>query len=204
MKTPKQFTENLKKGIITTEMLEQVLFSINKRAKNWRDKKREYKAFYREHRYYTDDYDNIKKCEEKEKEYYAQKEFLLKTLLTPVCIHKEIQVQTRKKRIYDYEKDYKKHTNKGYWENCYYDEFGDEIWFVDVPYEEKIDRYYLYYEVGTHSFHTPIESPKGYNYEIIKIDELTTYGEDITELVSVQFCNKLIDLVKSGNYVLKL
>ena len=38
MKTPKEYTQNLKNGIITAEMLSDCIFSCNKRAKNWRDK----------------------------------------------------------------------------------------------------------------------------------------------------------------------
>lgn len=38
MRTPVEYTNNLKKGIITDQMLVDCLFSVNKRAKNWRDK----------------------------------------------------------------------------------------------------------------------------------------------------------------------
>ena len=40
MDTPEIFYENLSKGIITYEMLDLALFSLNKRAKNYRDQKR--------------------------------------------------------------------------------------------------------------------------------------------------------------------
>lgn len=46
MKTPAEFTKNLKEKVITEEMLEKALFSVNKRAKNYRDKKREYNRKY--------------------------------------------------------------------------------------------------------------------------------------------------------------
>ena len=202
MKTPKHFTENLKNNIITMEMLELALFSINKRAKNWRDKKNEYYEIRTNNKYWTDKYNNIEKCKEKEKFYYEQKELLLK-LLTPSCIHCDTCVYIRKNRIYEYEKDYEKHINKGYWENCFY-QYGEEIWFVDVPYEETVKKYYLYYETDNYSFHIPIESPDKYNYEVKNIDKLTTYGKDILELVSTQFCNKLIKLVKTNKYKLNL
>ena len=39
MRTPKDFSENIKNGIITTEMLNECLYSVNKRAKNYRDAK---------------------------------------------------------------------------------------------------------------------------------------------------------------------
>lgn len=37
MKTPTEYTKNLKKKTITEQMLSDCLFSINKRAKNYRD-----------------------------------------------------------------------------------------------------------------------------------------------------------------------
>ena len=43
MDTPEIFYENLSKGIITYEMLDLALFSLNKRAKNYRDQKRKAK-----------------------------------------------------------------------------------------------------------------------------------------------------------------
>ena len=45
MKAPKTYTENLKNKIITQDMLCDCLFSVNKRAKNCRDKIREYKSY---------------------------------------------------------------------------------------------------------------------------------------------------------------
>lgn len=194
MQTNKTFNDNLKKGIITKEMLELALYSINKRAKNCRDKKNEYKGRY-------DKYNNYKKYEMQEQDYYQQKEFLLETLLTPVCIHCE--TQTKNRRIYDYESEYINHTNKGYWENCYFDrELGEEIWFVDAPSNEKIEKYYLFYRTANFSFHTPIDNPEKYSYEVVSIDSLVTYGKDINVLVSTQFCKKLIELVKQQSYTL--
>lgn len=43
MDAPEIFYENLAKGIITYDMLDSALFSLNKRAKNYRDKKRKAK-----------------------------------------------------------------------------------------------------------------------------------------------------------------
>ena len=41
MKTPKEYTKNLKNGIITEDMIVDCLYSVNKRAKNYRDKERQ-------------------------------------------------------------------------------------------------------------------------------------------------------------------
>lgn len=83
MKTPREFNNNLKKGILTKEMLEACLLSVNKRAKNWRDREREYRQ-YRE-----DYYDNCEKAREKKEYYYWKKEILL-SILKPTCIHREL------------------------------------------------------------------------------------------------------------------
>lgn len=59
MRTPKEFNDNIKKEILTKEMLEACLLSVNKRAKNWRDREREYR------RYREDYYGNCEKAKEK-------------------------------------------------------------------------------------------------------------------------------------------
>ena len=60
MRTPKEYTNNIKNHIITKQMLLDCLYSSNKRAKNWRDKERD-----------------------------EQKDIML-SILHPVCIHKEL------------------------------------------------------------------------------------------------------------------
>lgn len=78
MKTNKEYQQNLKNKIITENMLYDCLFSLNKRAKNCRDKKNEYwRSEYK--------WDYIKKMNE----YYDHKDFLLKSLLKPTLIHKQ-------------------------------------------------------------------------------------------------------------------
>ena len=42
MKTSKEITSNIKKGIITKSMVDEALYSANKRAKNHRDNERYY------------------------------------------------------------------------------------------------------------------------------------------------------------------
>ena len=107
MKTPKKYTEKLKQGIITKEMLLDCLYSSNKRAKNYRDKEREYREYYRNQRYAYDKYDNEGMARLKKQKYYHQKEKML-SILKPVCIHKELYGY-EKKRIYEYEKEYSNH-----------------------------------------------------------------------------------------------
>ena len=99
MRTPKEYTNNIKNHIITKQMLLDCLYSSNKRAKNWRDKEREYRHSY-------DYYGNEEKAREQKNAYYEQKDIML-SILHPVCIHKELLGYERR-RIYDYEDEYEK------------------------------------------------------------------------------------------------
>ena len=65
MRTPKEYSDNLKKAIITDEMVSDVLYSYSKRAKNYRDKIREYREKERSSHYFYDCYNNIEKFNEK-------------------------------------------------------------------------------------------------------------------------------------------
>ena len=84
MRTPAKYIENLDKGIVTEQMLCDVLYSYNKRAKNWRDKKRTYKNSFS-----TNSLTWFKDARENEQKYYGYKTELL-NLLEPDCIHEEV------------------------------------------------------------------------------------------------------------------
>ena len=205
MKTPKQYTQNIKNKVITMEMLSDCLYSVNKRAKNCRDQARSYGNSWSR---YAAGYESSYR--EKEEEYYSMKEKMLK-LLHPVCIHHEIFGYERI-RTYSYEKNYYKRyerarrEGKVVWTNSYYDYETDmEIEFFDVEDRSKPrERYYLFYELLDHSYHTPIRKDDIESYpelQVVELDgKLITHGCDETKLVSVQFVKKLIDLIKSGNF----
>ena len=203
MKTPKEYTDNIAKGIITEQMLSDCLFSVNKRAKNCRDKVREYRQYYRDNRYAYDKYNTIERYNDQKEAYYEQKSILL-SVLNPVEIHREFLGYERR-RIYEYDKDYEENRNKFVWENCYYDHKKDmEIWFGDVEDKTKPKiNYYFLYDVGGKTFHSPVSEQNLNEYgelEIKDIDQLKTKGIEIGELVSTQFVNKVISLIESGNY----
>lgn len=194
MKTPKEYTDSLKKGILTKNMLGDCLYSINKRAKNHRDKERSYRNGHCLYNY-EDDY------REKKEKCYRQKETILR-LFEPSCIHKE--THTRRTRIYEYDEEFDKYyfSNNYIYENSYYDkETHQVIQFVDVmlPY----DSYYLFYDFGKYSFHSPINEECLNQYsslEIRDIGVLVTYGKDIHELLSCQFIKKVIDMIDKKEY----
>lgn len=191
MKTPKLYINNLKNGNITDEMISDVLYSYSKRAKNCRDKLRE----YRNYRGYKSIYhfDNYEKYENKMAEFYKKKNDILSLYnKNLICIHK--QDKQDKIRIYDYEPEYKNLKQEDIiWENCYFDyDKNREIWFADILNLEKSYLYFYYYEFPNHSFHNPInEIPENNNIQIIEIDDLITEGEDINDLLSCQFCDKV-------------
>jgi hypothetical protein len=167
METPRAWKKNLEAGILTLEMVEACLYSINKRAKNYRDLARKYRHSGVP-RIYVQDY--IDSAEENEIELYKMKDLLLKTLFSPSCIHKQTHHR--------------------------YDEYGDVY---------DVDEYFLFYELPNCTFHLPIDEleleeweAKGVRLE--KEVELKTTGENPVRLVSRQFCKKVVELVKSGNY----
>ena len=203
MKTPKEYVDNLNKGIITKQMLSDCLYSCNKRAKNCRDKERDYRERYRHNFYAYDKYDTEERYRKKKDEYYAQKDALL-AVIQPICIHKEGYDQ--KTRVYDYEEKYDDLFEEGnyFHSNSYYDkDLNEEVFFIDTYI--KAYRYYLFYDLGLgHTFHTPIESYdiSKYDLPVVEIDELTTFGDSIERLVSNQFTDKVLNLIRSGNYKL--
>jgi hypothetical protein len=194
LKTPKLYTDNLKNRIITKAMLEACLYSVNKRAKNCRDMESGY-------RHCRDYYNNEKRYRNRKNEYYDQKDILL-TLAVPDCIHTEPKI--KKTRTYDYDSDYSENQviYQVVYEGDYYDhELHRVVHFVDV--KIPTTAYYLFYDFGTHSYHTPIEESEVENYpnlQIKDIGKLVTHGEDISEPVSTQFVAKVIKLIDTHNY----
>ena len=148
MRTPKSYIENLEKGIVTEQMLCDVLFSYNKRAKNWRDKKRQYK-----HSYSPNSYAWFNAALANEQKYYAYKSEILH-MLKPDCIHEEV-----------YESDL-----------------------------DSIYNYYLFFVVGDHSFHEPIDKEEMDNYpnlKVVRIENLVTKGASSVKLLSTAFADKV-------------
>lgn len=210
MRTPKAYADRLAAREITPQMLSDALYSVNKRAKNWRDKERELRQRYHQSWDAYDKYDSEGKARDQKEEYYRQKETLL-SVLTPVCIHRE-PAGFERERIYDYDKRYAKYEKSGafVWENCYYDHDREmEVWFGDIELKDKPKyHYYLFYRLAGRSFHSPIaeeelETTKAeYRLSVSDIDQLETEGRGIEDLMSCQFVTKLLDVVESGDYKL--
>ena len=92
MKTPKNYTDNLKKNIITADMLGDCLVSVDARADNYGEQLYKWRYFFR---YYTNVGHIEDSYKEKRAEYFEMKDTLL-SLLSPIAIHH--QVLSTKKR----------------------------------------------------------------------------------------------------------
>lgn len=207
MKTPKEYANNVKNGIITTKMLSDCIFSVNKRAKNWRDKEHQYRG-----KYSDDWYGTVDKARENKEMYYSQKEMLL-TPIKPKCIHRENTSSSHRVRYFDYEPEYDELYGEFFYEGSYYDrEQQCEVYFGDIMESESFYNYYLFYDLGCgHTFHDPLEFnvdekiDKFKSYPDLKVEEVTsiiTYGHDTKDLLSTQFVNKVLTLIRSGEYTL--
>ena len=201
MKTPKLYSDLLKKKQLTTEMIAECIYSVNKRAKNYRDKVRE----YRKSPYHPHLQDNIDNAIAKKLEYYGMKEELLKPF-APTVIHKQFVKNT--KRVYSYEEDYQKllveKEGDIIWKGNYFDhEQNTKIHFFDYHTENNL--YFFYYEIGGFSFHKPINEVEAIKsgLNIVEIDEnFKTYGRNIEDLLSVPFVRKVLNLLNSGDYTI--
>ena len=197
MQTPKEYTNNIKNRILTTDMVADCLFSVNKRAKNCRDKEKEYREKYRRS-IFCDNYGAEERYREKKAEYYSQKEKLL-SICYPDCIH--VETNYKRTRIYDYEPEYEAYPqNEVIYSGEYFDrETREYVYFDDVML--KHEKFYLFYDFGKHSFHTPINKASDYpELQVIDIGNLITYGKSIDDLLSTQFVKKVLDLIESDDY----
>lgn len=200
MKPPKEYLKNLKHHMITEQMLSDCLFSINNRALNSRDS--EYKYTH----YVPDTYGNANKYRKKKLEYYSMKKVLL-SILEPSHIQKCEVLQ--RKRTYDYEEGYEEILKSGNYVNNsgFYDpDRKEHVEFVVQMIPQTV--YYLVYQVGNCSFRLPIQQS-----DVIRRPDLDVkdagrippvYGDITVDMLSVQFVEKVLKLVKSGNYTLQL
>ncbi len=194
MRTPATYSRMLNKGFITKDVLGEVLYSINKRAKNYRDVKRKYMNFK------NDRYNNFEKAEEQEELFYSMKDNILKNML-PTEIHKDTKIKKYTTKVYDYEEEY--YTIKDediIRENSYYDrELDCEVEFKVVAIKEEIELYFKYYKIGKYDFHIPIEKKNiDPSLPLKELSNFETYGKDINELLSIPFCKKVYEMLQDN------
>ena len=164
MKTAKEIRKDFDNGVVTPETLGALIYSVNKRAKNHRDKEREYRELRRNNRYFIDKYDNEGKAKSMKLYYYRMKDTFL-TFLQPCEVHRATRV-----RWFD----------------------GEECLFAE---------YFLFYAFGGYTFHTPIEAEEVKNFSNLTVKDLEyfeTVGEDVSDLLSVTFCKKVLNALQTG------
>nr|WP_228846493.1 hypothetical protein [Clostridioides sp. ES-S-0173-01]UDN49515.1 hypothetical protein JJJ25_19570 [Clostridioides sp. ES-S-0173-01] len=213
MKTPSRFRYRLEKGIITEEILGMVIFSLNKKAKVYKEKEAEQRMFI------DGDYLLEEKYRCQKEEYYSKKKYLL-SLINPTCIHKENIPTSFTVSLDDHDFD------KNY---C---EFIEDVTYFDKDikdYREKykvhvkynINNYYLFYRLDRFCFHEYIaknEFSDGYVYDVNEDNLINKYKLDIQtvdkifspvvdkeELLSDKFCDKVIYMLenKLANIILE-
>lgn len=198
MKPPKEYLKNLKHHTITKQMLSDCIYSINNRALNSRDN--EYKYTH----YIPDTYGNANKYHKKKLEYYQMKKVLL-SILEPAHIQKGEVLQ--RKRTYDYEEGYGDILKSGNYVNNsgFFDpDRKEHVEFVVQMIPQTV--YYLTYTVSNRTFRVPFaeaEIEKYPDLEIVDVGRITpVYGDITANMLSVQFVEKIVQLIKSRNYEL--
>lgn len=198
MKPPKEYLKNLKNHTITEQMLADCLFSINNRALNSRDNEHKYTH------YVPDPYGNANKYRKKKLEYYGMKKVLL-SVLEPSYIQKGEVLQ--RKRIYDYEEGFEDILKSGNYINNsgFYDpDRKEHVEFVVQMIPQTVC--YLTYTVSNRTFCVPLaeaEIEKYPDLEIVDVGRITpVYGDITADMLSVQFVEKIVQLIKSRKYEL--
>lgn len=198
MKPPKDYLKNLKYHTITAQMLSDCLFSVNNRALNSRDSEYKYTHYVQDH------YGNANKYRKKKLEYYGMKKVLL-SILEPSHIQKGEVLQ--RKRTYDYEEGYEEILKSGNYVNNsgFYDpDRKEHVEFVVQMIPQTV--YYLTYTVSNRTFRVPLaesEIEKYPDLEVVDVGRITpVYGDITADMLSVQFVDKIVQLIKGRKYEL--
>lgn len=187
-------------------MLDDALYAVNKRAKNWRDIKRERKrSMWADAELFgVEIEESVGKAEKMEQEMYEKKMELL-TVIPPVCIHKEI-VGYHNKYVCDTCVGYDDLYLHALFHNSIYEKGSfwldgfhhDYFLMKDVPRYQ----YYTVRFMGNHAFHTPIpeEDLGKYNLPILLTGYIKTEGLEEKYLAPMEYVDEVLELIRSGNY----
>lgn len=198
MKTPTKYSNLVKKNELTLELIGYVAFSINKRAKNYRDKRNEYS-----HSNYRYACSCVESYEEKMNEAYTMKEKIL-GLYTPIEVHQTIFKSEFYKTVYSDQTEYSQIKPHQVLSTGYSLTTGNKYKVIQV--KKSRTQYFLYYEIDNFNFHQPINETELMNYEGLPVKTLENNfkvaGKNGTELLSAQICKKVYQLLESGGYKL--
>ena len=195
MQTPDGYKENLKYGLINCDMICDSIYSLNKRAQNWREQAMIYKG--------RGDSANAAHAEAQIADLYGKKDILL-SLLSPDRIHREIVYGKHIVSASDpafYDEALTAYLNRSLC-GAVYD--GKAVLAVEIYDSKPGYRYYLFYPFGRHGFHKPVdfETVEGYDLPRYDIDKMQLGGLGINDVVSTAFIDRLLDVVRHGQYVL--
>lgn len=148
--------------------------------------------------------ENANKYHKKKLEYYQMKKVLL-SILEPAHIQKGEVLQ--RKRTYDYEEGYEDILKSGNYVNNsgFYDpDRKEHVEFVVQMIPETV--YYLTYTLSNRTFRVPLEESEIKQYpdlEVVDVGRITpVYGDITADMLSVQFVEKILLLIKNRNYTL--
>lgn len=154
--------------------------------------------------YIPNTYGNANKYHKKKLEYYQMKKVLL-SILEPAHIQKGEVLQ--RKRTYDYEEGYEDILKSGNYVNNsgFYDpDRKEHVEFVVQMIPETV--YYLTYTLSNRTFRVPLEESEIKQYpdlEVVDVGRITpVYGDITADMLSVQFVEKILLLIKNRNYTL--
>lgn len=147
---------------------------------------------------------NANKYHKKKLEYYQMKKVLL-SILEPAHIQKGEVLQ--RKRTYDYEEGYEDILKSGNYVNNsgFYDpDRKEHVEFVVQMIPETV--YYLTYTLSNRTFRVPLEESEIKQYpdlEVVDVGRITpVYGDITADMLSVQFVDKIVQLIKGRKYEL--
>lgn len=183
MKTNQNWVEQIENGIITEEMLWAVTYSVSKRAKNCRDKQREYlDGKYKKHYYYRHDYIGVYK--NKKFYYYDMKEDFL-SLLKPCEVHIVHHDDTN-------------YTEYFLFYRTAYGSFHQPVELSDIS-GIQFTTHHPKRRTYSDRKYLPDYTPRRSSY-FRELHNFQTTGADINNLVSAQFARKVHNLVLSGGF----
>ena len=176
---------------ISDEMLSNALYSVNKRAKNYRDMKRRG--------------DGAQEAEQKEREMYDRKEILL-SLLDPVYIHSEPEYETE--QVVDDDPEFYDKLLRSIlddeiiWWSSFYRNQKKHYFFLKKK-ELLGYQYYLFYPFKDYSYHLPISEEELDDYPDLPVREilnLATNGEKEELLMPLEKVDEIIGWIQAGDY----
>lgn len=199
MKTPEEYKENLKKGTVTDDMIDDMCYSYYIRSLNYNRRENEYIT----NNYYANP----------RNKFYKRKNIFTMKLMQILDLYEKNLTDIIKQRIPEQKLvkicDYDEKFDNVNWDDVistgYYYNVDRRVEFVEV--KDKTQKpnynYYLHYQFPKHDFYIQIDCIDDYEnkLEIITAKKPLFKGEEFNNLLCCQFCDKVYKLLfpNSGN-----